>query len=143
MTLLDVNLLIAICDADHVHHRQARQWFRAHAVSGWATCPLTENGMLRVMGSSSYPGGPGSPEGVRPLLQRLRSLPGHLFWEDSVSAADSRSLPSLHGVTAKQLTDAYLLALAVQRGGRLATLDSRMDPHRVPGGPQALVVIPG
>lgn len=142
MTLLDVNLLIALCDADHVHHRPAKQWFRANATSGWATCPLTENGLLRVIGNPAYPGGPGSPASVLPLLRRLRSLPGHQFWEDSISAADSRALPSLEGVSAKQLTDVYLLALAVHRGGRLATLDSRLDPSRVPGGIQALLVVP-
>ena len=95
MTLLDVNLLVALCDADHVHHLSVRRWFCTHAVSGWATCPLTENGLLRVMGHPAYPGGPGSPEGVLPLLRHLRSIPGHLFWQDSISAADSRALPSL------------------------------------------------
>jgi len=141
MTLLDVNLLVALCDADHVHHRQAKQWFHTHLGSGWATCPLTENGLLRVMGSPAYPGGPGSPEGVRPLLQRLCSMPGHQFWEDKMSVADSRAFRSLEGVTAKQLTDVYLLALAVHHGGKLATLDARVDPSRVPGGPRALVVL--
>ena len=141
MNLLDVNLLIALCDADHEHHRPATQWFRAHRAEGWATCPLTKNGLLRVMGHTAYPGGPGSPEGVRPLLQRLRSLPGHLFWEDSISIADSQSLPSLQGVTAKQLTDIYLLALAVHHGGRMATLDANVAPSPVPGGSQALVLV--
>ena len=98
--------------------------------------------MLRVLGHTGYPGGPGSPEDVRPLLQRLRSIPGHVFWEDSISVADSRTLPSLEGITSKQLTDVYLLALAVHRGGGSATMDSRIDPSRVPGGRQALVLIP-
>ena len=142
MNLLDVNLLIALCDADHVHHGPAAHWFRAHRAEGWATCPLTENGLLRVMGHTAYPGGPGSPETVRPLLQRLRSIPGHVFWEDSISVADSPALPSLQGITAKQLTDVYLLALAVHRGGGLATLDSHIDPSPVPSGRQALVLVP-
>ncbi len=141
MNLLDVNLLIALCDADHEHHLPATQWFRAHRAEGWTTCPLTENGLLRVMGHTAYPGGPGSPEGVRPLLQRLRSLPGHLFWEDSISLADSQGLPSLQGVTAKQLTDIYLLALAIHHGGCMATLDSRIDPSQVPGGSRALILV--
>ncbi len=141
MNLLDVNLLVALCDADHVHHGAAAQWFRTHRAEGWATCPLTENGLLRVMGHPGYPGGPGSPEEVRPLLQRLRSVPGHLFWEDSISVADGRAVPSLQGITSKQLTDIYLLALAVHRGGGFATLDSRIDPSRVPGGPGTLVLI--
>ena len=62
VNLLDVNLLVALCDADHVHHGPALTWFRRHAFSGWASCPLTENGMLRVMGSPAYPGGPGTPQ---------------------------------------------------------------------------------
>lgn len=142
MNLLDVNLLIALCDADHVHHKPAAQWFRAHRADGWATCPLTENGLLRVMGHAEYPGGPGSPEEVRPLLQHLRSIPGHVFWEDSISVANSRALPSLQNVTSKQLTDVYLLALAVHRSGGFATLDSRIDPSRIPSGRQALVLVP-
>lgn len=142
MTLLDVNLLIALCDADHVHHRPAAQWFRIHRSDGWATCPLTENGLLRIVGHTGYPGGPGSPEDVRPLLQRLRSIPGHVFWEDGISVADSQALPSLQGVTSRQLTDVYLLALAVYRGAALATLDTRLDPSSVPDGPQSLVLIP-
>ena len=93
------------------------------------------------MGHPGYPGGPGSPEEVRPLLQRLRSVPGHLFWEDSISVADGRTVPSLQGITSKQLTDIYLLALAVQRGGGFATLDSHIDPSRVPGGPRTMVLI--
>ena len=142
MNLLDVNLLIALCDADHVHHASARRWFMNHRSGGWATCPLTENGMLRVMGHPKYPGGPGSPEGVRPLLQHLRSAPGHVFWEDRVSLADSRRLPSLEGVTSSQLTDVYLLAQAVERGGGVATLDTRIDASSVPGGTGSLVVVP-
>jgi uncharacterized protein len=142
LTLLDVNLLIALCDADHTHHQPASRWFGAHAASGWATCPLTENGLLRVLGHQAYPGGPGSPEGVLPLLQCLRSLPGHGLWEDSVSIADSRPGLSLKGVSARQLTDVYLLALAVARGGHLATLDQRLDSALVPGGAHALVVVP-
>ena len=142
MTLLDVNLLVALCDADHVHHLPARTWFIATMGSGWATCPLTENGLLRVMGHPAYPGGPGSLEAVRPLLQHLRAQPGHQFWEDSISAADTRALPSLQGVGPRQLSDVYLLALAVHRGGRLATLDTRIDPSVVPSGARALLVIP-
>ena len=141
MILLDVNLLLALCDADHVHHALAKPWFRAHALAGWATCPLTENGMLRVMGNPAYPGGPGMPEPVRPLLQHLRTLPGHQFWAESISLADTGVVASLRGVTSRQLTDLYLLALAVHHGGRLATLDTHIDPSRVRGGAQALWII--
>ena len=141
MILLDANLLIALCDADHEHHLPASNWFRKNRLEGWATCPLTENALLRVMGHPAYPGGPGSPEGVRPLLQHLRSVPGHVFWEDSISLVDRQRLPSLSGVSSGQLTDTYLLALAVHHGGSMATLDARIDPSRFPGGTRALVLV--
>lgn len=142
MILLDVNLLVALCDADHVHHEPAARWFRAHRAEGWATCPLTENGLVRVLGHHRYPAGPGSPEAVRPLLQSLRSIPGHVFWDDNLSLADSRTFPSFRGATSRQLTDLYLLALSVARGGILATLDARIDPSPIPGGNRALVTVP-
>lgn len=80
-------------------------------------------------------------EGVRPLLQHLRSAPGHVFWEGRVSLADQRVLPSLEGVSSRQLTDIYLLAEAIERGGNLVTLDSHINASRVPGGAGALVVV--
>ena len=141
MNLLDVNVLIALCDADHVHRPRAKRWFRENAGAGWATCPLSENGLLRVIGHAAYPRGPGCPEAVLPLLRHLRSLPGHQFWEDSVSLVDARFVPSLVHATSKQLTDLYLLALAVSRQGSLVTLDARIDPGHVLGGSEALVVI--
>ena len=141
MQLLDVNVLIALCDADHEHREVARRWFRENASAGWATCPLTENAMLRIMGQPAYPAGLGTPEAVRPLLRHLCSLPGHQFWEDSISLANDRPVPSLAGVTSKKLTDLYLLALAVHRGGRFITLDTRIDPSQVPGGQPAFVLI--
>lgn len=141
MHLLDVNLLIALCDADHVHHDRARKWFRTTGPGGWATCPLTENALLRIMGHPDYPGGPGSPAGVLPLLQQLRSHPSHLFLQDTISLADSSLVPNLSGVTPKMLTDLYLLALAVKHHVRLATLDRRIDPHLVNDGKAALLMV--
>ena len=139
--MLDVNQQIALCHADHVHRSAAKQWFRQNASAGWATCPLTENGLLRVMGHPAYPGGPGAPEAIRPLLQHLCSLPGHQFWADDISLTNEDSLSSLNGVASKHLTDLYLLALAVQHGASFATLDSHIDPTPVRGGSQALLVI--
>jgi toxin-antitoxin system PIN domain toxin len=139
MHLLDVNLLIALCDADHVHHERARSWFRQSASAGWATCPLTENALLRIMGHPDYPGGPGSPAAVMPLLQQLRSHPGHVFLPDTISLADANLIPDPVGVSPKMLTDLYLLALAVANGCQLATLDKRIDPQLVIGGHTALV----
>ena len=141
MYLLDVNLLIALCDADHEHFLTARHWFQANAVEGWATCPLTENALLRIMGSERYPGGPGTPAKVYPLLQRLRQVPGHIFLPCDLSIADEELFHSVERVKPRMLTDLYLLALAVQHGARFATFDKRISPASIRGGEKALVVI--
>ena len=140
MFLLDTNVLIALGDADHVHHDRAMGFFSEQAVtSGWATCPLTENPFLRILGHLNYEAGPGSPDLARRILVSITSAPGHQFWPDSLSLADLRTFPSL--TTSKQLTDLYLLGLAIKRGGRLATLDRRIDPGLIPSGPDAYLVI--
>lgn len=141
MYLLDTNLLIALCDADHEHHALARGWFGQHSEEGWATCPLTENALLRIMGHPDYPGGPGSPAAVRPLLQQLRQHKSHTFLADSISLADETLLPELAGTGPRALTDLYLLALAVAHNCRFATLDGRIDPQLVSGGPGCFVHI--
>lgn len=138
--LLDVNLLIALCDERHSHHPVAVRWWNERD-TGWATCPITELGLLRIYGNPNYPNGPGSPERAARVLQHLRQTPGHTFWPDSLSLMDGTARPSLRGVASRHLTDLYLLALAVQQGGRLVTLDSRIDPALVPGGKRALVVL--
>ena len=120
--LLDVNVLIALFDADHSLHEQALRWFRENAKSGWATCPLTQNGCIRIMSQPGYP----NALPVDAVAQRLReavSNAQHEFWPDEVSLLDTRAVDTsrIHGP--KQLTDAYLLCLAVARGGRLVTFD--------------------
>ena len=138
--LLDANVLIALADMDHVHAATALRFFERTAVrDGWATCPLTENAFLRIVGRTGYPGGPGTTGEARRMLHSLRSAPGHQFWPDSVSLADAKVFPELPAT--KDLTDAYLLGLAVKNGGRLATFDRRIDPARIPGGAQALEVL--
>lgn len=142
MYLLDVNLLISLCDEDHVHHRRAKSWFRKSQANGWATCPLTENALLRIMGHPDYPRGPGTPAAVVPILQQLRAHPNHTFIADSISLAEADRIPSLESATPKMLTDLYLLALAVSQGCQLATLDQRIQPNLVIGAPKSLCVIP-
>jgi len=140
MFLLDVNVLIALSDPFHVHHGDVLAWFSLHQREGWATCPLTENGFLRIVGHPNYPKGPGSPEAARDLLARLLSQPGHQFWPDSLSLANPHSYPGLPA--SKHLTDFYLLALAIKHGARLSTIDSYIDPATLAGGPSAYHVIP-
>ncbi|MFZ4775490.1 MAG: TA system VapC family ribonuclease toxin [Terrimicrobiaceae bacterium] len=140
MFLLDVNVLIALADPSHVHHQAVSSWFSRHQRDGWATCPLTENGVLRIIGHPNYPKGPGSPEATRPLLELLLAQPGHQFWADTISLVSSRRYPGLPA--AKHLTDFYLLALAIEHGARLATIDRLIDPRLIPGGPAAYFLIP-
>ena len=139
--LLDVNVLIALTDDRHLFSEAAHAWFQAEGHVAWATCPITENGLVRVMGGKRYPGGPGRPGPIVGMLARLREQPGHAFWPDTVSLASPQVNAALLG-TSDTLTDTYLLALAVARGGRLATFDRRMRTDAVVGGKAALFVIP-
>ncbi|MBE2203796.1 MAG: PIN domain-containing protein [Chthoniobacterales bacterium] len=138
--LLDVNVLIALGDANHPHRTAALRFFeRSATLAGWATCPLTENAFIRILGGS-YPAGPGSTVEARRLLDALRAAPGHQFWPDDISLSDPRLFPVLPA--SKSLTDLYLLALAVKHGGRFATFDQSINASLIPGGPAAYYFIP-
>lgn len=138
--LLDVNVLIALGDCNHPHRRAALQFFEKCAtLEGWATCPLTENAFIRIFGAPSYPHGPGSTSEARRVLNTFRAAPGHQFWPDDLSLTDGEIFPSL--TVPSQLTDLYLLGLAVKRGSKLATFDQRIDPALLMGGAAALYLI--
>ena len=121
--LLDVNVLIALLDSDHASHDAAIRWFAKHAPEGWASCPITQNGCIRIMSNQGYP----NPLPVQAVIERLAEACDefiHEFWPDEVSLLDSDVVDStrIHGP--RQLTDIYLLALAVQHEGRLVTFDN-------------------
>lgn len=139
--LLDVNVLIALIDRKHVNHDLAHRWFADHGNAAWATCPLTENGVLRIVGHARYANTPGSPAAVLPALTSLCALPGHVFWPDDISMIGDGHVAVTKLLTSAQLTDTYLLALAVSKKGQFATLDSRIACQAVPGGKDALQVI--
>ncbi len=123
MGLLDVNALVALAWDSHVHHAAMRAWFAANGAAGWATCPVTESGFVRV---SSNPIVLPSALGVtaaRQVLSALRAHAGHRFVTDDVSASD-RDVPAIAGY--RQVTDAHLLTLARRRGARLVTFDARI-----------------
>ncbi len=130
--LLDVNVLIALFDQDHTLHARARAWFEANAHAGWASCPLTQNGCVRVMANPAYP----NPLPVAQVTVRLRDAiadPHHEFWPDDVSLLDERVADAtrIHGP--RQVTDLYLLALAVRRRGTFATFDASVVGDAVHG----------
>lgn len=120
--LFDVNVLIAIVDEGHEHHRQAHEWWAANLSSGWATCPLTENGMVRIMSQSGYKT-PISATFAIDLLAEQVGQTDHAFWSDGVSLRDNTWFNPDRILGPNQITDFYLLALAVKNGGRLATFD--------------------
>jgi uncharacterized protein len=141
--LLDVNVLIALIDPIHVAHDAAHAWFAAIGATSWSTCPLTENGVLRIVGHPKYPNSAGSPAAVAPIVARLRALPGHVFWQDDFSLIEADIVDVVRIMTPAQVTDTYLLALAVANKGQLATFDRRLSPMAVRRGRAALHVIEG
>lgn len=131
-SLLDVNVLIALLDADHSLHTSATTWFARHARDGWASCPITQNGCVRIM---SHPGYPNALP-ARAIVDRLNEAAGvalHAFWADDVSLLDAKAVDAtrIHGP--RQVTDIYLLALAVRHGGRFVTFDQAVPLEAVRG----------
>lgn len=120
--LLDVNVLLAIFDIGHVHNGRARAWWNVHRSQGWASCPLTQNGLARIISKPAY-------EGPVPLQTALLGLAtqlaqsDHEFWPDDISITDDRVFDRRHLLGPNQIIDVYLLALAVKNGGRLVTFD--------------------
>jgi len=123
VALLDVNALVALAWDSHVHHARMRAWFETNGATGWATCPVTESGFVRV---SSNPKVLPSPIGVvaaREVLAVLRAAGAHQFLADDVSLTDA-DVPDISGY--RQVTDAHLLTLARRRSVRLVTFDTAL-----------------
>ena len=140
--LLDVNVLIALVDPRHAMHGTAHEWFASTGQSAWATCPITENGLLRIVGNPRYPNSPGTPAAVVASLKGLKSLPGHRFWPNDLSLTDSGSgVDTERLLSHSQVTDSTLLALAAAKGGKLASFDRRLVTAAVRGGSGALHLI--
>jgi toxin-antitoxin system PIN domain toxin len=120
--LLDINVLIALLDSDHVDHQRVRGWASAEIVHGWASCAITQNGFVRIISQPRYPS-PVTPTQAISTLARAAAAEHHEYWPCSVSLLDDELIDHsrLHGH--RQITDAYLLALATSNGGRFATLD--------------------
>lgn len=138
--LLDVNVLLALSDPMHAHHQTTHRWFAAVGRFSWATCPLTEIGFVRVASHPSYRNRPGDATAVLAILRQFCAADGHRFWPAERSIRDLIRLGAV--ITHSQITDIYLLGLAVGYGGKFATLDRRISPNTVEGGPDALVVLP-
>ncbi|HEX3391174.1 MAG TPA: TA system VapC family ribonuclease toxin [Solirubrobacteraceae bacterium] len=121
MALLDVNALVALAWDSHVHHATMLAWFKDNGSTGWATCPVTESGFVRVSSNPVVLPSAISVDAARGVLSALRSHPDHRFLTDDVSMSDS-DVPTITGY--RQVTDAHLLVLARRRGMRLVTFDA-------------------
>ncbi len=139
--LLDVNVLIALLDPAHVQHDRAHEWFASTGSQAWATCPLTENGVLRIVGNARYPNSPGTPAAVAEMMISLKASPAYEFGPDSISLLHEQHVHAARLSDAAQVTDTYLLALARAHRGRLATFDRHLVTNAVLGGPDTLHLI--
>ena len=139
--LLDVNVILALLDPSHIFHDRSHAWFEAIGRRSWATCPLTENGAIRIFGHKRYLEGPGSPAKAASLVSGLREVANHQFWPDSFSLFDEPLVSTETIRSSADVTDTYLLTLAALRGGELATFDRKLSIAAVKGGAEALHVI--
>ena len=139
--LLDVNVLIALIDPTHIQHDRAHDWFAAKGRRAWATCPLTENGVLRIVGNSRYPSSPGNPAAVAELMTVFLALGGHEFWPDDVSLFDATKVDTTRLLNSAQIAYSYLLALARVHGGKLATFDRHLVGDAVMGSSSAVHLV--
>lgn len=130
--LLDVNLLIALLDENHESHQVAAIWFATHGSSGWASCPLTQNGVIRIMSNPGYANSQSLTE-VRQKMIDMCSKPAHVFWNDDVSFLDETVFDQNVIVKGKHITDVYLLALAVKNKGCFVTFDRKFPTNCVKG----------
>ncbi len=143
VTLLDVNVLVALFDPAHPNHEDAHRWFGPQRRLGWATCPITINGCVRVLSSPAYPSVEATPGEVIRRLRILCSGAGHQFWEDRVSLLVEKFFHADLLGGPRQITDAYLLALAIHYRGRLATFDRSIPLKAVVGAQPRHVLLLG
>lgn len=120
--LLDINVLIALLDENHTHHRDASDWLAENIHLGWASCPLTQNGCVRIMSQPRYPNALSVSEVMIRLLSAV-STRHHEFFADDISLLDDSAVERERLLSPRQLTDVYLLALAVEHDACLVTLD--------------------
>jgi uncharacterized protein len=138
--LLDVNVILALIDPTHVHHERAHRWFVGKADDGWDSCPITENGVPRVMSNPRYP----NSQPITTIVASMASLfqvGAHRFVPDSISLFDGM-VDTSRLLSSGQVTDTYLLAFAIRQGSKLATFDTKIVTAAVTGGPGAVAQIP-
>lgn len=124
--LLDTNVLVALLWPSHAQHDRAAKWFARHRAGGWATCPITEAGFVRIVSNPAFSRDAVQPREAIQVLRANIAAKDHLFWAGDLPYADAITFTGAQLVGHQQVTDAYLLGLALRRGGLLATLDERI-----------------
>jgi toxin-antitoxin system PIN domain toxin len=123
--LLDLNVLIALTDTEHTHRRKAERWFLSTGNEDWGVCPLTEAGFIRVTTNPAMKLGTITLERAVAILQSLRGHPGYHYWRitdaESWVAVTAQFASRITGH--QQITNAYLLGLAIKEDGVLVTFD--------------------
>lgn len=133
-SLLDINVVIALLDPEHALHPAAHRFWETSRSLRWASCPLVENGIVRILTGASYPGKAAySNEHVFALIKALVDNSDYEFWPDDISLLDGSRFDPRYILGPKQLTDVYLLGLAASKGGRLVTFDRKVTAVAVPG----------
>jgi uncharacterized protein len=140
-SLLDVNALIALLDLDHVHHQAMQRWFTMHARQGWATCPITENGFIRVVSQPAYPS---EQRQVQEAIDTLGCLKragrdSYEFWADEISLTGETVFRAEYLVGPGQIIDAYLLGLAAKHGGTLLSFDQSLPWQAIEAATSGLI----
>lgn len=130
--LLDVNILIALIDEAHTDHQRVHAWAADGLADGWASCAITQNGFIRIISQPAYPGSV-TVAAAADLLRTSIDAGDHEFWPCDIALTDLRVVESAVLLGHRQITDAYLLALAVHHRGRLVTLDRSVAVRAVPG----------
>lgn len=141
ITLLDVSVLIPLFDHTHQHHDVAHDWFADQRSDGWATCPITESGVVRILTAPAFRNPPYRPIELIATLNTLRRSGGHHFWPATLSLTDETVFDPAFIGGHKQLTDVYLLGLAKVSGGALATFDRSIQLRAVKGATNASLQI--
>jgi uncharacterized protein len=138
--LLDVNVLVALMWPAHSGHQRAQNWFAQYSKAGWATCPFTQAGCVRILSNPSFSSDAVTPQEALKLLHTNLAHQSHVFWPDDLSFAEAVQQTQKQLVGHQQVSDAYLLGLAMHRKAKLATLD-RGVPMLLPREKQAAVVL--
>jgi toxin-antitoxin system PIN domain toxin len=121
--LLDVNVLIALLWPAHEGHLQAQHWFDRNSHEGWATCPLTQAAFVRIVTNPAFSSDAVTAQEAVKLLSSNFDNPSHQFWGDEISFAGAVQPFERRLKGHQQVTEAYLLGLAIHKKGKLATMD--------------------